>query len=145
MTTNSLLYFRFRWVNKINRYVEENYMTIFSSFSANLPPHYHTILAINCVHASNNCNQHNNWMSKWQFCIYCAIVLENNAQVMDLSDLLSDQLSSFCGDFNTDDDVECVRHPDPAPIWPRPYRYNSCGNDGYCIYVVVSIEISAKR
>ena len=28
-------------------------MTIFSSFSANFPPHYHTILAINCVHASN--------------------------------------------------------------------------------------------
>ena len=24
--------------------------TIFSSFSANFPPHYHTILAINCVH-----------------------------------------------------------------------------------------------
>ena len=24
-----------------------------SSFSANFPPHYHTILAINCVHASN--------------------------------------------------------------------------------------------
>ena len=28
-------------------------MTIFSSFSANFPPHYHTILTINCVHASN--------------------------------------------------------------------------------------------
>ena len=28
-------------------------MTIFSSFSANVPPHYHSILAINCVHASN--------------------------------------------------------------------------------------------
>ena len=28
-------------------------MTIFSSFSANFPPHYHTILAVNCVHASN--------------------------------------------------------------------------------------------
>ena len=28
-------------------------MTIFSSFSANFPPHSHTILAINCVHASN--------------------------------------------------------------------------------------------
>ena len=28
-------------------------MTIFSSFSANFPPHYQTILAINCVHASN--------------------------------------------------------------------------------------------
>ena len=28
-------------------------MTIFSSFSANFPPHYHIILAINCVHASN--------------------------------------------------------------------------------------------
>ena len=28
-------------------------MTIFSSFSANFPLHYHTILAINCVHASN--------------------------------------------------------------------------------------------
>ena len=27
-------------------------MTIFSSFSANFSP-YHTILAINCVHASN--------------------------------------------------------------------------------------------
>ena len=27
-------------------------MTVFSSFSANFPPHY-TILAINCVHASN--------------------------------------------------------------------------------------------
>ena len=31
----------------------ELYMTIFSSFSANFPPHYRTILAINCVHASN--------------------------------------------------------------------------------------------
>ena len=28
-------------------------MTIFSSFSANFPPLYHTILAINCAHASN--------------------------------------------------------------------------------------------
>ena len=28
-------------------------MTIFSSFSANYPPHYYTILAINCVHESN--------------------------------------------------------------------------------------------
>ena len=28
-------------------------MTIFFSFSANFPPHYHTILAINCVHTSN--------------------------------------------------------------------------------------------
>ena len=28
-------------------------MTIFSSFSANFPPHYHTTLAINCAHASN--------------------------------------------------------------------------------------------
>ena len=28
-------------------------MTIFSSFSVNFPPHSHTILAINCVHASN--------------------------------------------------------------------------------------------
>ena len=28
-------------------------MTIFSSFSANFPPHSHTILAINCVHALN--------------------------------------------------------------------------------------------
>ena len=28
-------------------------MTIFSSFSANFPPHYHIILAISCVHASN--------------------------------------------------------------------------------------------
>ena len=26
-------------------------MTIFSSFSANFPPHSHTILAISCVHA----------------------------------------------------------------------------------------------
>ena len=33
--------------------VEENYMTIFASFSANFPAHHHTILAINCVHASN--------------------------------------------------------------------------------------------
>ena len=34
--------------------VEENYMTIFFSFLAgNFPPHHHTILAINCVHASN--------------------------------------------------------------------------------------------
>ena len=31
----------------------ELYMTIFSSFSANCFPQYHTILAINCVHASN--------------------------------------------------------------------------------------------
>ena len=28
-------------------------MTIFSSFSINYTSHYHTILAINCVHASN--------------------------------------------------------------------------------------------
>ena len=28
-------------------------MTIFSSFSVNFTPCYHTILAINCVHASN--------------------------------------------------------------------------------------------
>ena len=28
-------------------------MTIFSSFSANFSPHYHTILTINCVYASN--------------------------------------------------------------------------------------------
>ena len=40
-----------RLVNKVHYCVEENYMTIFSSFSANFP--YHTILEINCVHASN--------------------------------------------------------------------------------------------
>ena len=39
-------------MNTIHYYVE-NYMTIFSSFSVNFPPHYHTISAINCVHASN--------------------------------------------------------------------------------------------
>ena len=37
----------------ISYFVEESYMTFFSPFSANFPPHYHTILAINCVHASN--------------------------------------------------------------------------------------------
>ena len=40
-------------MNTIHYHVEENYITIFSSFSANFPPHYHIILAINCVHASN--------------------------------------------------------------------------------------------
>ena len=40
-------------MNTIHYHVEENYITIFSSFSANFPPHSHTILAINCVHASN--------------------------------------------------------------------------------------------
>ena len=46
--TDSL--FRFRWVNKSGA----NYMTILSSFSASFPPHYDTILAINCdaVHSS---------------------------------------------------------------------------------------------
>ena len=29
------------------------YMTVFCLFSANFYPYYHTILAINCVHASN--------------------------------------------------------------------------------------------
>ena len=28
-------------------------MTVFFSFSANFPPHYRTILAITCIHASN--------------------------------------------------------------------------------------------
>ena len=48
----TICYFRFRWVNTIHYYVEENHMTIFSSFSANFPPHYHTILAVS-MHASN--------------------------------------------------------------------------------------------
>jgi len=40
-------------VNTIHYYVEENYVAIFSSFPANFPPQYHTILVIKCVHASN--------------------------------------------------------------------------------------------
>ena len=51
----------------ITSYVEENYMTIFSSFSANFPPHSHTILEINCVHASNwftHLQQHDKLMVK---------------------------------------------------------------------------------
>ena len=53
----------------------ELYMTIFSLFSANFPPHYHTILAINYVHASNRFTRSSatnmtNWWSKWQFCSY---------------------------------------------------------------------------
>ena len=38
----TVCYFRFRWVNTIHYHVEENYMTIFSSFSANFTPHCHT-------------------------------------------------------------------------------------------------------
>ena len=32
------VYFGFRWVNKNHYYVEDNYMSIFSSFSVNFPP-----------------------------------------------------------------------------------------------------------
>ena len=53
MTTDSLLFQIQMSEHNSLLYVEKNYMTIFSSFSANFPPHYHTILAINCVHASN--------------------------------------------------------------------------------------------
>ena len=52
LTTDSLL-FQIHMSEQNHYYVEENYMTIFSSLSANFPPHYHTILGINCVHASN--------------------------------------------------------------------------------------------
>ena len=51
ITTDSLLLFQIQMSG--HYHVEENYMKIFSSFSANFPPHYHAILAINCVHASN--------------------------------------------------------------------------------------------
>ena len=50
--TNSLL-FRIQMSEQNHYYVEDNYMSIFSSFSVNFPPHFHTILPINCVHASN--------------------------------------------------------------------------------------------
>ena len=36
-------------------------------------------------------------------------MLENDAQVMELlSDLLSDELLSFCGDIDTDDDIDAI-------------------------------------
>ena len=46
-------------------------MTIFSLFSANFHPHYHTILAINCpciklVHSSAT-----NTINRWSKCSYC--------------------------------------------------------------------------
>ena len=56
-------------------------MTIFSSFSANFPPHYHTTLTINCVHASNWFThlqpiwQSSNWCSKWEFCCYFVYIM----------------------------------------------------------------------
>ena len=50
-------------MNTIQYYVG---VTIVSSFSANFPPHYHTILILPI------CNKHTtNWWSKWQFCLYC--------------------------------------------------------------------------
>ena len=64
ITTDSLL-FQIQMSEQNTLYVEENYMTIFSSFSANFPPHYHTILAINCVHASN-------WFTHRNQLDYCA-------------------------------------------------------------------------
>ena len=69
-------YFRFRWVNTIHYYYVENTwmrkrlscMTIFSSFSAKFPPHYHTtILAISCaMHQIGSfiCNEHDKLMVK---------------------------------------------------------------------------------
>ena len=38
----TVCYFRFTCVNTIHYHVEENYMTTFSSFSANFTPHCHT-------------------------------------------------------------------------------------------------------
>ena len=35
-------------------------------------------------------------------------MLENDAQIMELSDLLSDELLSFCGDFDTDNDIDAI-------------------------------------
>ena len=52
ITTDSLL-LQIQMSEHNHYYVEENYMTIFSTFLANFPPHSHTILAISCVHASN--------------------------------------------------------------------------------------------
>ena len=40
-------------------------------------------------------------------------MFENNAQVMELSNLLSGKLLSFCGDFDTDDDID-VKSVDPS-------------------------------
>ena len=52
--------------------------TTFSSFSANFPPHNHTIWAINCVYASNwfthICNQHDKLIvNLMTICSYCVV------------------------------------------------------------------------
>ena len=74
----TVCYFRFRWVNTIHYYVEENYihdnlfLILTSTFSYHLGNY-------SCVHASNwfthlqPTNMTNEW-SKWQFCSYCVVV-----------------------------------------------------------------------
>ena len=57
-------------------------------------------------------------------------MLENNAQVMELSNLLSDELVSFCGDFNTDDDIDAMRSMSCTNLAPPLQMWAiSCGND----------------
>ena len=63
-------------------------MTIFSSFSANFPPHSYTILAISCVHALN-------WFTHLQqtrqidgqndiFCSYCVTHIPSHKLLSEL-------------------------------------------------------------
>ena len=52
------------------------------------------------------------------FC--CVVTLENDAEVMELRDLLSDELLSFCRDFDTDDEIfaaafDVLHQSGPAP------------------------------
>ena len=55
--------------------MEENYKTIFSSFSDNFPPHYHTILAIICNHATRQTDgQNDNFFLTVHVTEYCAVI-----------------------------------------------------------------------
>ena len=63
----TVCYFGFRWVNKNHYYVEDNYMSIFSSFSVNFPPHFIPSCQLTVsMHQIGSliCNQHSKLMVK---------------------------------------------------------------------------------
>ena len=75
-------------------------MTIFSSFSANVPPYYHSILAINFgMHQIGSliCSQHDKLMVKMTILFLLCTTLQTCTQIYSMS-ILHPLLQS-CNDF----------------------------------------------
>ena len=90
-------------MNTIHYYVEENYMTIFSSFSANFShiiiPSWQLTVSMHQV-GSLICNM-SNWWSKWQFCLilflffYCYSTMLQVLQTFQVSLHLKDYITGI--------------------------------------------------